>query len=162
MVAFLVIPKVAGYSSFSVTSGSMEPAIHVGSAVVTKKEPYLNMQKGDVITFMIDEEGTLVTHRIVGINDEAKAFATKGDHNDNQDGSEVLYANVVGTVKLVIPYAGYFLVFITDTQGKIIAITAGLSILLLSFATEGMEQQDKSRTRAKLEEEDDEVYDDEI
>ena len=55
--------KIFGYQIYTVMSGSMEPVYHVGSLIYVKEVDTDTLEKGDVITFMADED-TVVTHRI--------------------------------------------------------------------------------------------------
>lgn len=85
-----------------VISGSMTPTIEVGSLViytVLKKEIY---EIQDIIIF---KQGDMkVMHRIVDVND---AYTTKGDANDVEDSSPVLYNQILGHYICHIPYLGY-------------------------------------------------------
>lgn len=88
-----------------VQSGSMEPAIHTGSVVVIK--PAGSYAVGDVITY--GRTGTPTTHRIVDMKlvEGSTSYKTKGDANDAADGSEVRHEEVIGKVRVSVPYAGY-------------------------------------------------------
>ena len=66
LVLLLVAPRVIGMHVFTVLSGSMEPTYHVGSLIYVKNVDPFQLEEGDVITFMLDED-TVATHRIVGI-----------------------------------------------------------------------------------------------
>ena len=97
----LVGVRLVGLRVFAVLSGSMEPTYHTGSLIYVKSVDYKELQPGDVITFMLDED-TIATHRIVEVvpdetEPETLRFRTKGDANDAVDGGLVHYKNVVGT-----------------------------------------------------------------
>ena len=62
----LVGVRLVGFQVFSVLSGSMEPTYHVGSLIYVKNVDYRELQPGDVITFLLDED-TVATHRIVEV-----------------------------------------------------------------------------------------------
>ena len=86
-------------------------AYHVGALIYVKEVDYRELESGDVITFMLDED-TVATHRIVEVvPDEEDAsvirFRTKGDANTAEDGGLVHYKNVIGTPVFTIPYLGY-------------------------------------------------------
>ena len=103
--------RLIGFQVFAVLSGSMEPTYHVGSLIYVKDVDYTQLEAGDVITFMLDED-TVATHRIVEVvPDETDSsvlrFRTKGDANEAVDGSLVHYKNVVGTPVFTIPKLGY-------------------------------------------------------
>ena len=72
--------KIFGKSCLIVVTGSMEPNILSEEFIlIDEKENY---SKGDIVTY-IDEDGFLITHRIVEINE--KSFITKGDANNIED-----------------------------------------------------------------------------
>lgn len=103
------------YQAKVVLSGSMEPAIPVGSLVVIKPAPaYI---PGDVITFGPDTKNSIpVTHRIVG-TEETGNFKTKGDANEGVDAGVVNPKSVIGKVVFHIPYFGFFLDFAKTERG---------------------------------------------
>lgn len=130
--------KIAGVHFFSVASGSMTPAYPVNSLVVVMEADPESIEKGDVITFVADADGTLITHRVVAADPEAQTFTTRGDANDVDDAAPVLWKNTVGKVVFGIPLLGrLFSIVRLNRSGKIIAgiIAAVLLMsLLLDFA----------------------------
>ena len=62
----LVGVRLVGLQVFTVLSGSMEPTYHVGSLIYVKDVDYKELEAGDVITFMLDED-TVATHRITEV-----------------------------------------------------------------------------------------------
>ena len=62
----LVGVRLIGLQPFVVLSGSMEPEYHVGSLIYVKSVDYKELQVGDDITYLIDED-TVVTHRIIEV-----------------------------------------------------------------------------------------------
>lgn len=137
IAVLLVGVRVAGIRPYTVLSGSMEPTYHVGSLIYVKAVDPFELEAGDVITYMLDED-TLSTHRIVQVvpdeNDPTVVrFQTKGDANEAVDGSLVHYKNVVGTPIFTIPYMGYVANYIQNPPGTYIAIAMGAILLLLVF-----------------------------
>ena len=129
--------RLFGLQVYTVLSGSMEPAYHVGALLYDKKVDPAQLRPGDVITFMLDEE-TIVTHRIVEVvPDEEDAsvirFRTKGDAGAAVDGSRVHYKNVLGTPVFTIPKLGYFANFVQQPPGLYVAIAFGAVLVLLAF-----------------------------
>lgn len=129
--------RLVGLRPLSVLSGSMEPTYHVGSLIYVKEVDYRDLQAGDVITFMLDED-TLATHRIVEVVPDEEdpsvlRYRTKGDANDAEDGSLVHYKNVVGKPVFTIPQLGYLSNYIQNPPGTYIAISAGAILLILVF-----------------------------
>lgn len=132
MVAALFLPRIFGLQPLAVLSGSMEPTYHVGSLIYVKDVDPASIEVGDPMTYKISED-TMVTHRVVEKNEENQTFRTKGDANDNEDGSDIAYANVVGKPLLSIPLLGYAAVYTTTKTGMIILITAIVIVLMLTF-----------------------------
>jgi len=133
----LVGARLVGLRVFSVLSGSMEPTYHVGSLIYVKDVDPFELESGDVITFMLDED-TVATHRIVEVVPDEEdpstiRFRTKGDANDAEDGSLVHYKNVVGSPIFTVPKLGYVAAYIQNPPGTYIAISGGAILLLLVF-----------------------------
>ena len=49
----------------------------------------------------------MVTHRIIGIDEEAQQLHTQGDANETEDAAPVAFTNVVGKVFFHLPLLGY-------------------------------------------------------
>ena len=133
----LVGVRLIGLDVFTVLSGSMEPTYHTGSVIYVKDVDYRELEAGDVITFMLNED-TVATHRIVEVvpDDEDATvlrYRTKGDANDAEDGGLVHYKNVIGSPVFSIPYLGYVASFIQNPPGMYIAISAGAILIALTF-----------------------------
>ena len=129
--------RLFGLQVYTVLSGSMEPAYHVGALLYDKKVDPAQLRPGDVITFMLDED-TIVTHRIVEVVPDEEdpsviRFRTKGDANAAEDGSLVHYKNVLGTPVFTIPKLGYFANFVQQPPGLYVAIAFGTVLVLLAF-----------------------------
>lgn len=153
LALLLVGARFIGLNVYTVLSGSMEPTYHVGSLIYVKDVDTDELQAGDVITYMLDED-TIVTHRIADvIPDETDPsiirFQTKGDANDSVDGSLVHYKNVIGTPVFSIPKLGYLANYIQKPPGRYIAISAGAIILLLVFLPDLFSDDDKSEKKKK-------------
>lgn len=138
VVALLLVgARLFGLQVYAVLSGSMEPTYHVGSLIYVKDVDPFELESGEVITFMLDEN-TVATHRIVEVvPDEEDAsvvrFRTKGDANENADSSLVHYKNVIGSPVFTIPQLGYVVSYIQNPPGTYVAISAGAILLLLVF-----------------------------
>ena len=161
----LVGVRLVGLTPFAVLSGSMEPTYHVGSLIYVKDADPADIEVGDPITFVVNEDLLVATHRVVGIEtyttghravvDEAGNpvkdedgnpvyeeyeleemsyyFQTKGDANDDVDGSPVYYKNVIGTPVFTIPYLGYLSSWLQTKKGMIMGISIALVVLILTF-----------------------------
>jgi len=154
-----------GLTPFAVLSGSMEPTYHVGSLIYVQDIAPQDVEIGTPITFVVNEDLLVATHRVVDISvvetrtetmldesgqpllDENGAeqqhevqldepvyyFQTKGDANDEPDGTPVHYKNVVGTPVFSIPYLGYLSSWLQTPRGTIMGISIALVILILTF-----------------------------
>ena len=147
LALLLVGVRVIGLQVFTVLSGSMEPAYHTGSLIYVKDVDPFELEAGDVITFMLNED-TVATHRIVGVvpdeNDpNTIRFRTKGDANSFEDGQLVHYKNVIGTPVFTVPGLGYVANFIQKPPGLYFAIAAAAVILLLAFLPDMFDEKDK-------------------
>lgn len=84
------------YSDFHILyiqSGSMEPAIMAGEAVIIQKQK--SYEQGEIISYMV-ENRYLVTHRIQEKKEDR--YITKGDHNNQIDETVVKIENIQGKV----------------------------------------------------------------
>ncbi len=114
-----------------VYTGSMEPAIPVGSVVMIKIVNPDDLKIGDVICFKVSGPES-VTHRILSIANGT--FITKGDANNGPDIWAVEKQNVIGKVEMTIPLVGYLGYFVRTPIGFAIMIiipASGLVILEL-------------------------------
>ena len=59
--------RVLGLTPYAVLSGSMEPTYHVGSLIYVKKTDPADVQVGDPITFVVNEDLMVATHRVVDV-----------------------------------------------------------------------------------------------
>ena len=151
LAMLLVGARLVGFQVFTVLSGSMEPTYHTGSLIYVKEVDYRDIEVGQVITFMLDED-TVATHRVIEVvPDETDAsvlrYRTKGDANDAEDGSLVHYKNVIGTPVFTIPYLGYLANYIQNPPGMYLAISAGAVLLLLVFLPDLLFEDVKERKR---------------
>lgn len=131
VIAVMFVPKFFGIQPMIVLSGSMEPTYHVGSLLYVKDNTD-DIKVGDAITFYVDED-TLVTHRVIGVDEENETYTTQGDANAIADGSAVSKSNVVGVPIFNIPKLGYLADKLSATSGKIIYITIIVVVTILMF-----------------------------
>ena len=153
LALLLVGVRLFGMQVFTVLSGSMEPTYHTGSLIYVKDVDHRDLQAGDVITFMLDED-TVATHRIVEVvPDETDAsvvrYRTKGDANDAEDGSLVHYKNVLGTPVFTIPKLGYVANYIQNPPGSYLAISGGAVLMLLVFLPDLLSSDDEKTETAQ-------------
>ncbi len=124
LLAFLImmvfIPKMLGYETFYIQTGSMGTAVPKGSLVFVKQIAFDDIKVGDVLTFHSDNSEEFFTHRVMAVDEQNQMLTTKGDANKEFDPSPTSYYFVQGKVNFAIPFAGYAAEFIKSTLGKII------------------------------------------
>lgn len=131
LVMFSAFKFPGNYQIMVVQSGSMKPAIKMGSLVVVK--PTSGYKIGDIITYKsADDPKKTTTHRIVGVNEEQgfTFYKTKGDANDAPDLNPIFKENIVGKVLFFIPYLGYLVAFAKTLPGLIILIIIPATIII--------------------------------
>ena len=130
---FLMGSRLLGYRVFNIVSGSMEPVYRVGDLIYVQEVDPNTVQPGDVITFVLNEDLVVATHRVVRIDAEKQRFYTKGDANETEDGGSVHFKNLIGVPRFKIPGLGYVADFIQKAPGLYITIAAVAVLLLLAF-----------------------------
>ncbi len=130
---FLMGSRILGYQCFTVISGSMEPIYKVGDLLYVKKVDVNTIKEGDPITFILNEELVVATHRVVRVDAENKRFYTKGDANEIEDNDPVHFNNVIGVPQFSIPKLGYVSDFVQNPPGMYITIGIGAVLILLVF-----------------------------
>jgi signal peptidase I len=129
------LPSVLGFKSFTVMSGSMEPAIGTGSVVVERPIAPSEARVGDVVTFK-DPEGTgrLITHRVtrVRFSGATASFVTKGDANNNSERWTVPADGSIGRVAYHVPKVGYAMAYAGGRNGRLLLIVLP-ALLLAAF-----------------------------
>ena len=113
----LTLPRLLGYEVYDVVSGSMSPAIPVGSVIYVKPVPPEDVLPGDVIAFR--SEGAVVTHRVAENLFVEGSFVTKGDANETEDFDRVGYRDFIGTVTGHFPAVGRIMAVYADGIGKL-------------------------------------------
>lgn len=114
----LSIPKLFGYQTYNVISGSMEPEIPVGSLILVKEiDPY-DIETGQVIAFY--SNASVVTHRVVKNNSFDGKFVTKGDANADVDLKDVDYSELIGIVEHHYPLLGAIGAYVSTSSGKLL------------------------------------------
>ncbi|NLA12564.1 MAG: signal peptidase I [Firmicutes bacterium] len=123
-------PAVAGYRICYVMSGSMEPALKVGSAVVVQSLAAEEVRPGDIITYRSNNGSTLTTHRVERLDTTSGLlFYTKGDANKIADPLPVTEQQLVGKVALTVPYLGYLLAYAGTREGLLVLLALAVLII---------------------------------
>ena len=92
---FLMGSRLLGLQVFNVISGSMEPTYSVGDLLYVKTVEPDSVKVGDPITFVLNEDLVVATHRVVKIDSENRLFTTKGDANESEDAAPVHFNNLI-------------------------------------------------------------------
>ncbi|MCI8319450.1 MAG: signal peptidase I [Dorea sp.] len=138
LCSMLVLPGIFGYHMYNVISGSMEPAVKVGSLIYVRADEPAKIKENDIIAFYSSaEDGGIITHRVIENNAVAGRFRTKGDANDTEDLTPIEYENYIGRVSLVVPYMGELFTVMSSSYGKIAAACVTLLGALLSVFGSG-------------------------
>lgn len=134
---FLSAPKNPTRTQlFTITSGSMSPAIPTGSIVLIKSHPPYQLE--DIISYQthanadLKKPGSIVTHRITKIHTDQNypTYTTQGDANQTPDPEAVPQARVLGKVIFTLPYLGYVGTFIKSPPGFIILIVIPATVIV--------------------------------
>lgn len=140
----LTIPRLFGYQVYGVLTGSMTPAYPVGSVVYVKGCDAASIKVGDAITFQLGSETDYVmTHRVVGIDEEKKAFLTKGDANDAVDSEPVEYRRLIGKVVFSLPAFALVSGFIESAMGKAVLFACFAGALALWLCADILKKRQK-------------------
>ena len=130
---FLMGSRLVGLQVFNVISGSMEPTYSVGDLLYVKTVDPDSVKVGDPITFVLNEDLVVATHRVVAVDSQNRLFTTKGDANETEDASPVHFNNLVGVPVFAIPLLGYVSAYIQNPPGMYVAIAFGVVLLAAVF-----------------------------
>ena len=130
---FLMGSRLLGFQCYTVISGSMEPEYSVGDLLYVKEVNPNNIKVGDPVTFILNEDLVVATHRVVEIDAKNQRFYTKGDANEIADSEPVHFNNVIGVPEFSIPKLGYVSNFVQNPPGMYITIGVGIVLILLVF-----------------------------
>ncbi len=123
VILFFVVPRVLQWDMQVVLSGSMEPAMPVGSVVLVRPVDPEAVALGDIITFRQQGSPDFVTHRVVEVvNEESLSFRTRGDANEEPDTSLVPADALRGRVWVTIPYLGYVAQHVRQPWGFLLLV----------------------------------------
>jgi signal peptidase len=133
--AFTLLCSCFGWHVDVVFSGSMKPALNVGSMVLTRPEAVQDINVGDIITFYSPLNQELTSHRVIDVESgPSLGFHTKGDANEEADPFIVPAENVLGTICLQVPYLGYVSHFIKTPLGLLLTLCLpGLVIIVMEI-----------------------------
>lgn len=148
--AVWVATTVGWIQPLIVTSGSMEPGIATGDLIVATSSPASDVEVGDVLTLRSSLTGSLVTHRVVGIESDAEHwFVTmRGDANevDDPESYALAISEEVWTPWVIVPGMGTVMTRLSEGSVIVPALIALGALLALSLLPSA-----KERARAQPE-----------
>ena len=130
---FLMGSRLVGLQVFNVISGSMEPTYSVGDLLYVKTVDPDSVKVGDPITFVLNEDLVVATHRVVAVDSQNRLFTTKGDANETEDAAKVHFNNLVGVPVFAVPLLGYVSAYIQSPPGMYVAIGFGALLAAAVF-----------------------------
>lgn len=129
-VAFVGFNLLSGAKGYAVTSDSMKDTINMGDIVFVKPVSFEELEVGDIITVTSTGEKFNFTHRIVGIDRQARTVTTRGDANLSDDPMPTEAERIVGKVWYSVPLLGYItILFSGDLRTS--------TIIILTFSAVG-------------------------
>jgi signal peptidase len=134
-----VLPLTGG-TTLAVAGGSMEPAIHLGSAIVVEPVDPRSLAVGDVVSLRSGPERAIFSHRIIRVvvRDGTVWIETKGDANATADPSLTPASQVIGRASATIPWAGYLIALLSSLHGIVFVVSAGLVLIVAASLVEGV------------------------
>ena len=123
------VPTVFGVAPLIVMSGSMHDTIQINDLILTKATPADKLKADDVIAFQPVGATTVVTHRIIGINEDG-SFVTKGDWNNAEDKDPVFESQIVGKYFQRFPGVGEIALFLQQPIGMVVFVAVPLALFL--------------------------------
>lgn len=140
---FLMGSRLVGLQVFHVISPSMEPTYSVGDLLYVKEVDPDSVKVGDPITFVLNEDLVVATHRVVAVDGENRQFTTKGDANETEDAAPVHFNNLIGVPVFSVPLLGYVSAYIQNPPGMYVAIGLGVVLLAMVFLPDMLTKKPK-------------------
>ncbi|GAC1324019.1 MAG: hypothetical protein NVSMB13_04780 [Mycobacteriales bacterium] len=127
----LALPRLAGWHTYTVLSGSMSPALHTGDVVMDEPLSPQQLQVGDIVTYRASG-ARLITHRVqsLTISADTVAVVTKGDANNAVERWTVPAGGTVGRVRFHVAAIGFPLRAAGTTYGVLLLLV--LPVLLIA------------------------------
>jgi len=147
LLVISVFPITGNYKIMIVQSGSMAPAIKMGSIVVVK--PADDYKIGDVITFgPYTRTKAPTSHRIydIKVTEGQAVYITKGDANNAPDAREISKRDVLGKVLFSVPYVGFAVDFAKKPLGFALIIIVPAAIIVFDEIKKIYEEIKKKKT----------------
>lgn len=141
----LTVPRLLGYQVYNIVSGSMEPAIPMGSVIYVASAIPEEVEEGEVIAFWSGE--SVIAHRVVENRFVVGDFVTRGDANAREDMNAVPYSDLIGVVAYHIPFIGKALAMYASRFGKLYVLLVAVYGVIFNLLSRVI----RARRREKLE-----------
>lgn len=150
-VCAIGIPRIFGIQEFNVLTGSMTPAYPVGTLVFAVPTEPEDIQVGDAVSYIMNEQLDVITHRVVENNAEDQTITTRGDANNSND-APCAYANIIGVVKFSVPGVGGAIDYFTNNMsGRVVGLTLLGMVVALTLLSETICNRLSSQTYTVIE-----------
>ncbi len=160
LAVMAVVPMIIpGYTSASITSGSMMPTLRVGDVVIAVDHDGTKIAPDTVVVYEEPRRHDLVTHRVVSTNPDG-SYITKGDANGGNDPAPIPAANIRGKTQWIVPFVGLPRVWAAQHQWTLLILTiafTAMTVWLARFAFDPRHDPWPKTPRSDVE-----VYDTEI
>lgn len=129
LAASIVALHLWGFRTYVVMSGSMGPALPVGSLSIVEPASPGAVRVGDVITFDLPDR--TVTHRVIAVEQtpEGRVFSSKGDANAAIDLERFRLPDAVGLVRGHVALVGY-VIFYVQSYWRLAAQAASVAVFI--------------------------------
>ena len=122
VLIFTLVYLVSGYFKYyalAIASGSMHPVFNRGSVVIVERtndkyDNYDKLTEGEIIAYKCED--SIVVHRLIRIIETKDEifYYTKGDANKDEDNYPIKKENIIGIVRIKLPYIGYPTVWFSE------------------------------------------------
>ena len=149
-----VLPMILpGYTSVSITSGSMMPILRIGDAVIAADHGGAVIEPDTIVVYEDPRKHDLVTHRVVEGNPDG-SYTTKGDMNGNVDPQPIPAASIRGEAQWIIPIVGLPRVWVAQGRWVLVLLTitgTAATLWLSRFAFDTRYDPWRSDERSRVE-----------
>jgi signal peptidase len=134
---------LVGRQSIVIGGESMEPTIHLGSAIVVKPVDPADLAVGDIVSMQVGSERATYTHRVIAVVErpDGRWIRTQGDANGAPDPTLVPASAVIGRVELAIPLIGYLIALLSLPVGVIFVLGLAATLLAIAWLLESLEPE---------------------
>ena len=121
-------PSIFGYHVFRVSSGSMEPELHIGDVILVKNVGVEELAEGDTITYKGDEgefADKMITHRVIEAPHEENGIwylRTQGIAEGTYPDPEITYSQVEGKFVSKLTFMNAIYNFFLSPAGLIVFV----------------------------------------